>query len=572
VVVACLVLGFGVVCWLSIDTWIVGLAHDDGVYMVLAKALAQGHGFVLDHLYGSPAQIKYPILLPFLLSLLWRVFPDFPNNLLALGAVPVLASSLGLGLTYGFLRRRLGLPWLLALLVCLATGLQYQFASFASSFFSEPLYFALSVGLLWLGSMLLSPSQAPSKPWPLVGAIVCSVLLFHARMMGLTLVLALGLALVYQKQWQKALLYMGLTLLLTVGAWQLWTMPYSMPGLESPQWPLLHPYRPYGAEISENISSAPYLVAVGLNLGGLIGAFLEMMFPIFKYGGDWQPGLLGQFQGPMATAWVLVGSLAAYVLFGYLGLANWKQLQRGTSPSVVNTTAAFLALYVFCYFAVILAWGYDNQAIRFLSVILPWLWILVFWPLWQVAWPRLKAAQWAPRFIRQASVGPILAIGLWLIAVAPMPQGMMNLLVFRQHHILDPAFPWFWGEYQKTFAWIRHHVPPEVGVAGIWDPAIYLYTGHRSAHVFYAALARHAGQFTDESYPRLYNSLCANHIGVVALEPAQKDYRIVAPYNPVVLQLIKLYPQSFRWIYRTPRKTITLFRLNCSSQPLPKGH
>src|SRR5262245_1204078 len=54
--------------------------HDDGIYATTAKALATGQGYRIISLPSEPAQTKYPPLYPLLLSLIWRVYPRFPEN------------------------------------------------------------------------------------------------------------------------------------------------------------------------------------------------------------------------------------------------------------------------------------------------------------------------------------------------------------------------------------------------------------------------------------------------------------------------------------------------------------
>ena len=61
-----------------------GIFHDDGIYVVTARALAEGQGYRIISLPESPPQTKYPILFPWLLSLVWRLAPSFPDNLLCL--------------------------------------------------------------------------------------------------------------------------------------------------------------------------------------------------------------------------------------------------------------------------------------------------------------------------------------------------------------------------------------------------------------------------------------------------------------------------------------------------------
>ena len=74
-----------------------GLFHDDGIYLVTARALAEGRGYSIISLPESPSQTKYPILFPWLLSLVWRLAPSFPDNLLFLRIIP-LASTVSLAL------------------------------------------------------------------------------------------------------------------------------------------------------------------------------------------------------------------------------------------------------------------------------------------------------------------------------------------------------------------------------------------------------------------------------------------------------------------------------------------
>src|SRR5438046_7882165 len=73
---------------------LVGLHHDDAVYAITARALADGHGYRLTNLPGEPPQTKYPPVLPGLLAATWNLVPDFPANLPWLTLVPALAGGL----------------------------------------------------------------------------------------------------------------------------------------------------------------------------------------------------------------------------------------------------------------------------------------------------------------------------------------------------------------------------------------------------------------------------------------------------------------------------------------------
>ena len=58
----------------------VGVFHDDAMYVILAKSLATGQGYRYLNLPGAPVATHFPPGYPALLSLVWRLAPDFPAN------------------------------------------------------------------------------------------------------------------------------------------------------------------------------------------------------------------------------------------------------------------------------------------------------------------------------------------------------------------------------------------------------------------------------------------------------------------------------------------------------------
>jgi len=76
-----ILLGSALLYIAAIRTETFGAYHDDGIYVTTAKALATGEGYRIISLPYEPAQTKYPPLYPFLLSLIWRIYPHFPENL-----------------------------------------------------------------------------------------------------------------------------------------------------------------------------------------------------------------------------------------------------------------------------------------------------------------------------------------------------------------------------------------------------------------------------------------------------------------------------------------------------------
>src|SRR5271163_1596720 len=110
--------------------------HDDGVLFTSAKSLAAGNGYRIPSLPENPSQTKFPPLYPLYLSLIWRINPQFPDNLAlaTLFSWIALAAALGLAWLYyktsGLSEARSGL------LVCLL-GLSPYLILFGCTMFSE---------------------------------------------------------------------------------------------------------------------------------------------------------------------------------------------------------------------------------------------------------------------------------------------------------------------------------------------------------------------------------------------------------------------------------------------------
>jgi len=82
-----------------------GVFHDDAIYVSTAQALAEGKGYRLIGVPGAPLQTKYPVLYPAVLAAVWRVWPEFPDNLLAMQGITLLCGAAAVGLVYLYLVR-----------------------------------------------------------------------------------------------------------------------------------------------------------------------------------------------------------------------------------------------------------------------------------------------------------------------------------------------------------------------------------------------------------------------------------------------------------------------------------
>jgi hypothetical protein len=108
-----------------------GMYHDDGIYLVTAKSLAEGQGLRILSLPGEPLQTKYPPGYPVLLAAMWLTNPQFPNNLLLLSAVQVVLSIGASVAAVFYLLATRKVTGALALVILAATVLNSHYLDFA---------------------------------------------------------------------------------------------------------------------------------------------------------------------------------------------------------------------------------------------------------------------------------------------------------------------------------------------------------------------------------------------------------------------------------------------------------
>jgi hypothetical protein len=102
--------------------FLVGALNDDGVYVVLGKAIAQGEGYRSIHLVGAPVQVRYPPGFPLLLAVPWALGGSLGAVRATVAVTNLLATAGAASLVWWIGRRRLGVaPWPLA--VCAVSTL-----------------------------------------------------------------------------------------------------------------------------------------------------------------------------------------------------------------------------------------------------------------------------------------------------------------------------------------------------------------------------------------------------------------------------------------------------------------
>src|SRR3954471_18977577 len=125
---------------------LVGLHHDDGQYVVAAKALATGQGYRQIHVPGNPPQTKIPIFFPWLLSVLWRLAPPFPANVALLSSTCSAFLGMAGGVAFLAARRRFRVQTTDALVSTLAGFTLPALAGLCAQIMSEAPFLLLVAG------------------------------------------------------------------------------------------------------------------------------------------------------------------------------------------------------------------------------------------------------------------------------------------------------------------------------------------------------------------------------------------------------------------------------------------
>jgi hypothetical protein len=310
------ILGVALAAWRPTPA---GVWHDDGVYVMIGKSIAEGDGLRYTGVVDAPPAAKFPPLYPVLLSALWALTGG-------IGAVTLLAEMLNLAMTGAAgalfawaLHTQAGLKQRAALAAGLLAFVSADLLRFALIPLSEPLFLLLLMGSLvaW-GSAVRekAPSGAP------LGSLL--VLLVLSRTAGAAAVAGFGAALFVRVGPRRALMVVA-PAVVTMIAWGAWAAQRAR-------------------EIPEGLADVlgPYS---GWLMGQMLGAPAAFLGRLPSHAVDVAervavlvlPGLGG------TVLWVAVIPLSAYALLGAI------KLGRDFPPMVWIAAAYVLLLVVWPY-------------------------------------------------------------------------------------------------------------------------------------------------------------------------------------------------------------------------------
>ena len=201
--------------WVAREMPHFGHLHDDSIYWVSAKSLAEGRGYRILSLPGEPYQTKYPPLWPLALAAIWKMEPRFPDNLKYGMALAWLMLPAFMAVAWRWFRAA-GFRRPARVGMCAAMALSPAVVFFSTSLLSDLAFSALLLGAI------CAISGTRRREWMGLPAGCLGAAAYLVRTAALPLLIAGPLWLALRKRYYAAALFF-FTMFPAVAGWSLWT-------------------------------------------------------------------------------------------------------------------------------------------------------------------------------------------------------------------------------------------------------------------------------------------------------------------------------------------------------------
>lgn len=314
--------GFALLGVIYVFAWLapaIGFYHDDGVYLVTARSLFTGHGYMVDSLPHPVLQTKYPPLFPVLLGL----FTLVSQSPLWLKLLPLACATGWLYLTFKLLRH-LGATLNAAIFLVLITAASPQVIFLNTNLMSEPLFALLLTACLYT----LATGGNPFLAGLFAGLATIT------RIAGVPLIAAGVLTLLFQRRLKDSVQFMIAATLLAA-PWFGWAASHTN----------MEPYYGLGNYSSLSILTKGLPVADKFRV-----LMMNLMF---------------LFSAPFT------------LLTGITSVSGTLVTAFATLLAIITRRRAIPDLFVLLYCLLLITWAGPPQ--RFLAPVLP----LALWILWR---------------------------------------------------------------------------------------------------------------------------------------------------------------------------------------------
>ena len=440
VLVGAAVFGVGA---LIVDGLPVGVAHDDGMYVILGKAIATGQGYRWLHVPGAPPATHFPPGYPAVLALLWLLFPAFPANVIVFKLANALFMGLAAAGCFWLVRSRFAMSDVGAATFSIVATLGIPTLTLSALVMSEPLFIALLLPTLLLAERVADDDSSRLRDVVALALLIGITTLVRTH--GVALIGAVALILVFRRRFRHAAIFTGIVIVLLL-PWQIWVATHA--GVVPPT--MRGNYESYGAWFSSGLKADGFglIVRTVPQTSGDIAT----MFEVFA-----APGM------PMPVRYVAMLALAALAAIGVRVL--WRR-------------ARVSAMFLLFYCAIVIVWPFNPQ--RFLWCVWPLVIVLPILGVREVlSWRPSKSYATATR-IAALTASFFMACG----------YGVYNVRGYR-HQYWSSIPRMISRNVHPLLVWVATRTPRDAVLATEAEAAVYLYTGRFTVPV---------GTFTVDEY------------------------------------------------------------------------
>lgn len=415
-----------------------GYYHDDSIYWVTAKSIAQGDGYRIVSLPRQPLQTKYPPLYPAYLALVWLINPSFPDNLPVAALFSWLLFPPFLWLVWRFFHEQ-RFPQRECILLTALAALNPIAILLSMSLMSELLYSCLFIAALLLAERA---SREHAPVWLAAVAGCLGGLAYLTRSAAVCLLVAVPLVFLLQRHFRKALAFAGCMLPAAIG-WQVWTALHLSSASDSVT---LYYTNYFGFQL-HYVSLHDLPLVIWHNVESLLGGVTKLL--IFDV----------QFEIVHIQRLVAVVALAGVVRVA-------RQSRRFHYP------AAALV-----YIGIMLIWHYPPDQ-RFVFPLYPLL-LAGLWSELKNVFLVLRQA-WQKRLVAERAVavlvGAVLAAFVFFAGFNTIQGDFVTIPELLADHRADLQ------SRRPAYAWIAEHTLPNANVFAYDDPILYLYATRKSCN------------------------------------------------------------------------------------------
>jgi hypothetical protein len=494
-----------------------GVYHDDAIYVITAKALALGKGYRLIDLPNSPLQTKYPILYPAVLSIIWKIWPSFPENLLAMQGLSLLAGAGTVALSYLYLVRFGYTSRGVTLIAALFCATSAFFLYFSTLTLSETLYALISILALWaIERQMRFPAE---KPGSQIALGLLLALPFLTRVIGFVLVPA-GLLSLYLAGRRIRWVNLGVAIIML--PWIFWM-------LVGPQWTQNQVniyYTNYGSWWSS------FGVANSFRLFLINSFYTAAGIATISF------GLVNKIVYQIGIGILICSAIGLIAIIGI-----FRQIRHNR----------ILVYYLVGYMSVILLWPWPPS--RFLIPILPFLLAYLFKEISRTF--QNYSAITNRKLLITLSLSVLIGINL---SLNYQIGKMSRALCYPYPTTLNDPVSWL--SYSSIFHWINDHTQPEDVIASGLDTMVYLYTGRfafrpfamNPISLFYS---RDSRPLTTASLIRILKDYQPKYL----IQTPMPGFSEEKPFSEIINETFVKYPGLLKTLYVGKDKRFLIYQI-----------